>query len=434
MENNKEKLKRVVGVFGFSTNIINMVVGSGIFVLPAIVAAGLGSSSIFAYLLCGILVALVMLCFAEAGSRVTDSGGAYVYIKTAFGPYFGFLISVLFVFATISADAAVANAIVDIIGSMFPEFKLEYVKILTFLILFAGFGFVNIKGVNHGVKVVKFVTITKLVPLLLLILFSWGNVSFDNLSIGTLSPLNDIAKISLILFFAFQGAESGLSISGEVKNAKKNIPKGIFLSIITVLILYILIQVVSQGVLGNSLASFKENPLGAVANQVFGSIGFKAMTLAAAISMLGYLSSSILSMPRVLFQASKDNLLPIKPLSKIHSKFRTPYISIITYATAGFLFASIGGFEQLAIISSATVLLIYLGVSLSVVKLRKLNIGSGNGFRIPGGYLIPILSSLTILYLLSNIAQNEFIVILIVIIILTIIYFLKINLNKSKCA
>ncbi len=431
MKDHKENLKRVVGVFGFSTNVINIVVGSGIFVLPAIIAAGLGSSSIFAYLLCGFLVALVMLCFAEAGSRVTDSGGAYSYIRRAFGPYFGFLTSILFVLAAISSDAAVANAIVDIIGSIIPEFKISYIKILTFFILFAGFGFVNIKGVKNGVKVVKFITITKLIPLLLLILFSWGNVSFENLSIETVSPFNDIAKISLILFFAFQGAESGLSISGEVINPKRNIPKGIFLSTIVILILYILIQVVSQGVLGDSLATFKENPLGAVANRVFGPVGFTAMTVAAAVSMLGCLSSSILSMPRMLFRASKDNVLPIKPLTKIHSKFSTPYISIICYASAGFLFASTGGFEQLAIISSATILLIYLGVSLSVVKLRKLNIGSGNEFRVPGGYLIPILSSLTILYLLSNLAQNEFIIILIAIIFLTIVYFLKTILNKK---
>ncbi|MFY0629650.1 MAG: amino acid permease [Flavobacteriaceae bacterium] len=431
MKENKESLKRVVGVFGFSTNIINIVVGSGIFVLPAIIAAGLGSSSIFAYLLCGFLVALVMLCFAEAGSRVADSGGVYSYIRRAFGPYFGFLTSVLFVLASISSDAAVANAIVDIIGSIIPEFEISYIKILTFFILFAGFGFVNIKGVRNGVKVVKFITITKLIPLLLLILFSWGNVSFENLSIGTISPFNDIAKVSLILFFAFQGAEAGLSISGEVINPKRNIPKGIFSSTIIILILYILIQIVSQGVLGDSLATFKENPLGAVANQVFGPVGFTIMTVAAAVSMLGCLSSSILSMPRMLFRASKDNVLPIKPLTKIHSKFSTPYISIICYASAGFLFASIGGFEQLAIISSATILLIYLGVSLSVVKLRKLNIGSGNEFRIPGGYLIPILSSLIILYLLSNLARNEFIIILIAIIILTVVYFLKTKLNKK---
>jgi len=431
MKHHKKKLKRVIGVFGFSTNLINMVVGSGIFVLPAIVAAGLGSSSILAYLLCGFLVTLVMLCFAEAGSRVTDCGGAYIYIKTAFGPYFGVLTSVLFVLATVSADAAVANAIVDIIGAMVPEFKLQYVKIFIFLILFTGFGLINIKGVKDGVKVVKFVTVTKLMPLLLLILLSWGDVSLDNLAIDSVAPFNDIAKMSLILFFAFQGAESGFSISGEVKNPKSNIPKGILLSILTVLIFYVLIQIVSQGVLGDSLGSFKENPLGAVANRVFGPVGFTAMTLAAAISMLGYLSSSILSMPRILFQAAKDNVLPIKPLTKIHSKYSTPYMSIICYASAGFLFASIGGFEQLAIISSATILLIYLGVSLAVVKLRQLNIGSGNEFRIPGGYLIPALSSLTIIYLLSNLAQTEIIVIVIVIIILTTAYFLKTKLNKK---
>jgi len=431
MKETKEDLKRVVGVFGLSTNIINIIIGSGIFVLPAIIAAGLGSSSIFAYLFCGILITLVMLCFAEAGSKITTSGGAYVYIKTAFGPYFGFLTAVLFILATISADAAVANAIVDIVGSLFPKFKLQSVKILTFFILFSGFGYINVKGIKNGVKVVKFVTITKLIPLLLLVLFSWSEVSFDNLAITTTPTFTEIAKISLILFFAFQGAESGLSISGEIKEPKRNIPKGIFISIIIVLILYMLIQTVSQGVLGDSLSTFKENPLGAVANQVFGSIGFTIMTFAAAISMIGYLSSSILSMPRILFRASKDNVLPIKPLTKIHSKFNTPHVSIICYAITGFLFASIGGFEQLAIISSATVLLIYLGVSLSVIKLRKRTNETKNEFKIPGGKVIPILSSLTIIYLLSNIAQNEFIVILSAIIILTIIYFIKKKVVKE---
>ncbi len=432
MEENKENLKRVIGLFGFSTNIVNMVVGSGIFVLPAIVAAGLGSSSIFAYLLCGFLVALVMLCFAEAGSKITESGGAYVYIRTAFGPYFGFLTSVLFVLATISADAAVANAIVDIIGSVLPAFKTPFVRVSTFFILFAGFGFINIKGVKSGVEVVKFVTITKLVPLLLLVVFSWGSVSLDNLSIGMVAPFGDIAEISLILFFAFQGAESGLSVGGEVKNPQRIIPRGILLSIMTVLILYVLIQIVAQGVLGNSLVSFTENPLGAVASRVFGSFGFTAMTFAAAVSMLGYLSSSVLSMPRILYRASIDKVLPVNALAKIHPKFSTPYVAIICYAAAGFLFASTGGFKQLAIISSATILLIYLGVSLSVVKFKKLNTGSGNAFKTPGGYLVPVLSCLTIIYLLSKLALNEFLVISVAILLLSTLYFFKTRLMKRN--
>jgi APA family basic amino acid/polyamine antiporter len=432
LKETKEELKRVVGVFGLSTNIVNIIVGSGIFVLPAIVAAGLGASGIFAYLYCGILVGLVMLCFAEAGSRITSAGGAYTYIKTAFGPYFGFLTAVLFILATVSADAAVANAIVDITGSIFPIFKLQAVKIATCLVLFSAFGYINVKGVNSGMKVVKLVTIIKLMPLLLIAFFSWGEVSIMNLSISTAPTFTEIAEISLILFFAFQGAESSLSISGEVKNPQKNIPKAILISILAVLILYMLVQTVSQGVLGASLPSFTENPLGAVANKVFGPIGFTIMTIGAAVSMVGYLSSSILSMPRILFQVSKDNVLPIKPLTNIHSKFYTPHISIITYAAAGFLFSVIGGFEQLAIISSATILLIYLGVSLAVIKLRKdedTQVEIKSGFRIPGGNLIPILSSLTIIYLLSNLAQNEFIVILSAIVILTVVFFVK---KRSK--
>ena len=431
METN-ESLKRIIGVFGLSTNIINIVVGSGIFVLPAIIAANLGSSSIFAYLFCGFLITLVMLCFAEAGSRVTDSGGAYIYIKTAFGSYFGFLTSVLFILASIAADAAVANAIVDIIASIIPEFKLQLVRTLTFLVLFSGFGFINVKGVENGVKTVKLVTITKLIPLLLLILFSWGNVSFENLSISTISSFNDITKASLILFFAFQGAESALSISGEVKHPKQNIPRGIFTSIITILVLYILIQTVAQGVLGNSLPNFKENPLGAVANTVFGPLGFTVMTLAAAISMLGYLSSSIMSMPRVLYSASKDNVLPFRAFTKVHSKFETPYISIICYTSIGFLFASIGGFKQLAVISSATILLIYLGVSLAVIKLRQKTNKTKDTFKIPGGNIVPILSSLTIIYLLTKLAPKEYVVIIIIIAILSLMYFAKNNLSNDN--
>ncbi|MBM1107256.1 amino acid permease [Aurantibacter crassamenti] len=425
MNAKKEVLTRVVGVFGLSANIINIIVGSGIFVLPAIVAAALGASSIFAYLFCGVLIGLVMLCFAEAGSRLTASGGAYIFINTAFGPYFGFLTSVLFILASISADAAVANAVVDIAGSIFPIFKLESIRILMFLLFFGGFGYINVIGVDNGIKVVKFITIVKLTPLLILLYFSWGEISLTNLTITTIPTFSEVSEISLILFFAFQGAESSLSIGGEVKNPNTTIPKAIFFSILIILLLYILIQTVSQGVLGSSLPTFTENPLGEVAKKIFGPIGFTILTMGAAVSMIGYLCSAILSMPRVLYQSSIDKVLPITYLTKIHSKFKTPYISIITYAAMGLLFATLGGFEQLAIISSATILLIYLGVSLSVVKLRKIKGNQKNVFRIPGGIVIPILSSLLIIYLLTNLAQNEFVVILSVIIVLSLLYFIK---------
>lgn len=131
---NGKVLKREIGVWGLTLNIVNIIIGSGIFVLPAIVAAGLGSTSILAYLLCGFLISLVMMCFAEVGSKITKAGGAYAYMEVTFGPFFGFLTSILFMVATFSADAAIANAIMDVAGSILPFFKNELVKICFFSI------------------------------------------------------------------------------------------------------------------------------------------------------------------------------------------------------------------------------------------------------------------------------------------------------------
>lgn len=431
MAETTENLKREIGVLGLSANLINTMVGAGIFALPAIVAAGLGSASIFAYLFCGLLIAFVMLCFAEVGSKITTSGGAYTYIQSSFGPYFGFLTVVLFSLSTISSDAAVANAVADIIGSIFPFFKSEVIRVIFFLTLFSVLGYINIIGVKEGIRLVKILTISKLIPLFLLIFFSWGEFSMDNMAFNSIPSINDIGTISLILFFAFQGAESGLSVSGEVENPKKNIPKAIFISIAGVLILYILIQTVAQGVLGDSLATYKENPLSVVANQVFGPVGFTILTIGAGISMFGNLSSELLGMPRVIFRASKDNVLPFKPLTRVHEKFATPYVSIIVYASLGFLFSSFGGFKQLAIISSATILLVYLGVSLSVIKLRNNDTLKESGFKIPGGYIVPILSSLIIVWLLSNINRFEVIVIGVFISVLSLMYFLRKKFKKT---
>src|SRR4051812_18974906 len=88
-------LVRALGVRALAANIVNTIVGSGIFVLPAAVAAILGPAAMIAYLVCAALVALFGLCFAEIGSRVHASGGAYAYVEAAFGPYVGFCAGIL---------------------------------------------------------------------------------------------------------------------------------------------------------------------------------------------------------------------------------------------------------------------------------------------------------------------------------------------------
>jgi len=421
--NTSEGLKREIGLWGITANIINVVIGSGIFVLPALVSEGLGSAGILAYLFCGLLVTLIMLCFAEMGSKVTITGGAYTYIEIAFGKYFGFLASNLLVFGTsLMATAAVANALADTLSYIFPIFNETYFRAGFFITIFSGLAVVNVYGVKQGISLVKMVTVAKLLPLFLLIVWGSTKIVYNNLLWDKAPAFTDIGRMSVLLFFAFQGAESSLSVGGEVTNPKKSVPRGILLSFLIILLFYISIQLVSQGVLGDSFSNYKSAPLVEVARRIMGPVGTTIMMLGAAISMFGYLTSDQLNMSRVLFRSAKDKVIPIKPLSIVHPKFATPYVAVIIFASLGCFFSITGEFKQLAILSSSSVLLVYFGVALSTIKLRFDKEVDKSTFRIPGGFTIPILAIITILWFLSNLSKGEMIGLAIFIVILSFLF------------
>jgi APA family basic amino acid/polyamine antiporter len=428
----KEDLKREIGVWGLSANIVNIIVGAGIFVLPAIIAEIIGASGILVYIFCGFLIALVMLCFAEAGSKVTRSGGGYAYVETAFGPFPGFLAAVFLVMGSVFSDAAVANALTELVGLAFPFFKNPFARVAFMLLIFGGLATLNVIGVKQGIGLVKINTVAKLTPILLLIVIGWKDVSMSNLYLESAPTLQKFGEASLILFFAFQGGDTGLSVSGEIKNPQKTVPKAIFIGITFVLILYILIQTVSQGVLGSDLPQFKAAPLAETAKIVFGPAGYTLLFIGAGISMFGMLSGEILNLPRVIFGLAKDRIIPLDRLAAIHPKFKTPYLAILLYAGLGFSMAAIGGFRQLAVIASASMLLVYFGVSLSVIKLRKIKETAPGEFKIPFGYTVPILSAGIILYFLSNLSGFQMKGTLLFIGVLTSIYFLLKFFEKRK--
>lgn len=432
MSTPNEDLKREIGVWGLSANIVNIIVGAGIFVLPAIIAEIMGSAGIIVYLFCGFLIALVMLCFAEAGSKVTRSGGGYAYVETAFGPFPGFLAAVFLVLGSVFSDAAVANALVELIGLAFPVFKNPYVRVLFLFLIFSGLATLNVIGVKQGIGLVKINTVAKLTPIILLIVFGWKDVSLVNLAWESTPSIEQFGSASLILFFAFQGGDTGLTVGGEIKNPQKTVPKAIFIGISFVLLLYILIQTVSQGVLGSELPQFKEAPLAETAKVVFGPIGYSILLIGAGISMFGMLSGEILNLPRVIFGLARDRIIPLDKLAAIHPRFKTPYLAIMLYAGLGFTLAAAGGFRQLAVIASASMLLVYFGVALSVIKLRRMKETYPEGFKIPFGYTVPILSAGIILYFLSNLTGYEKTGTLIFIGILTLIYFLVKFFEKRK--
>jgi len=244
-----------------------------------------------------------------------------------------------------------------------------------------------------------------------------------------MEALNNTA---LILFFAFAGFETSLNISGEIKDPKRTVPLGILIGGMTVFVIYILIQTITQGVLGSQLNEFKEAPLAAVADKIIGSAGATILLLGAIIAGLGAINGDVLASSRLLFAGAKDGLFP-KFLGKIHAKFATPFMAIITYAILIFIFSVSGGFKQLAILASGALLLIYLGVILALIKLRmKKEDDSEKTFRIPGGLMVPFIAIAAILYVLSNLSKIEVISIAIFVAAVSVIYFVMMKLKAKK--
>jgi amino acid transporter len=329
------------------------------------------------------------------------------------------------------ANAAVANGLADTLAYFIPAFKQQFVRVTFFALMFGGFAFLNVIGIRQAIALVKFTTIAKLTPIVMIALLGWFFVSPENLTWTAGNSAPDLGEMSLILIFAFVGAETALNVSGEIKNPGRTIPRGIMLSMLVVVVLYILIQLTVQGILGQSMSLFKDAPLAEAARRMIGPAGASIVIVGALFSMFGNLSGMVLNMPRVLFAASRDNVLPPKALSNIHPRFSTPHISIISYAALGFIFASIGEFKQLAILSSASYLLIYLGVILSVIKFRITKRYQMGTYVVPGGYIIPAISVLSILWLLSNIPFNELRAMIVFVLLLTAIYFV-IKILKKK--
>ena len=429
----EEGLERVVGLSGLTLTIVNFTIGAGIFVLPAIVGIQMGAFGIFNYIFCAIMLATIMLCYAEAGARITTSGGSYAYVVAAFGEFPGFIVNWLFFFGwSVLSDAALLNIIADSLAVIFPDLLNPWLRGLFLFVLMSFMVWLNIRGAKQGVAFIKVVTIIKLLPLLAIIIFGIGFINADNLYWEHIPSIKTFGNTALVLFFAFAGFESALSVSGEIKNPKRTVPMGILLAGFLILIIYVLLQVVTQGVLGSQIAAFKDAPLAAVAEKIVGPAGAAILLITAAVSCFGNVAADVLATPRLLFAGANDGLFP-KFLGKVHQKFATPYWAITIYGAMIFILSVAGGFKQLAVLASAAILLIYLLVILASIKLRRKKQESAEKtFRIPGGLVIPFIGIAAIIWLLTSLSKWEILSTAIFIGVICVIYFLMKNFQKKN--
>jgi amino acid transporter len=419
-------LVRAIGARQLTASIINVTIGAGIFVLPAVASAGLGAAAPIAYIVCAVLMALIVSCFAAAGSRVSLTGGVYAYVETAFGPFIGFLAGVLYFLMATFAVASVSSAFAGSVGALWPPAASPAFRAVLIAALFGLLAAVNVRGVKLGVRLVEVMTLAKLFPLVVLVVGGIWFVDPAALHWPGMPSAASLGKTAIVLIFAFVGLEVALVPSGEVRDPARTVPRALFSALAVTTTLYLLIQTVAQGLLGPSMATYSTAPLAEAAGRVLGRGGRLLVLLGAIASMFGYASGDMLGSPRTLFAFARDGVLP-GVVARVHPRFHTPYIAIVIHACIVATLAISSSFTQLAVLANVAALTLYLMCVTASYELQRRDVRADGAipFAVPGGPIIPILAAAVIVWLLSNATRREFGVEALVLAVASMFYFIR---------
>ena len=426
------QLIRAIGIPGLTANIVNSTIGAGIFVLPALVAKGLGPAAPLAFVCCAIAMVLFVTCFAIAGSRVSLTGGLYAYVEVAFGRYVGFLAGVLYGITALGAVAGVVNVLVNSIAIVAPFLGNPVMRIVVMLVVYGSLVGINVRGVRGGAGAVTVVTFAKLLPLLLFIGAGIFFIHPANIGWSAWPTSKSLGNAVILLIFAFVGIEVALIPSGEVKNPARTVPRAAYLALVFTTIIYIMIQLVAQGMLGSDLANYKDAPLAEAAAKFLGNIGRTTLLAGATISAFGFVTSDILSSPRLIFAFGRDGALPAW-FAHVHPRYRSPDVAIITYAVLAFGLSVSGTFEQLAVLSNVAVLLMYLLCCAACWFLVQRDIrADGRPFNFPGMKIVPALAIIAIIWILAHATLWEFEVNGILLVLASIVYLMRAQFRRKS--
>lgn len=408
-------LVRALGTWGLTAAIVNVTIGAGIFRLPASVATSLGAAAPAAYLLCALAMGLIVLCFAEAGSRVSMTGGPYAYVEVAFGPFVGFLSGSLLWAGLTAALAAVTSFFADSLAALVPALAPSGAKVTVMLVVLAALALLNVRGVRDASRFNAIMTVAKLLPLAIIVIVGAFAVQGSNLRWQGAPPVATVGRASAVLIFAFLGVEAALVPSGEVKDPERTVPRAVLLSIAMVALLYVGVQIVSQGILGASLTGSK-TPVADAGGAALGAWGRTLILVGSTVSMFGYVSGMTLAVPRMLFAFARDGFLP-RAVASVHPTFRTPYWAIGIQTVLVAVLAATGTFERLAIVANGSVLLVYAACCLATVELRRRDVrAGGTPFRMPGAAIVPWLALAVIVSLLATLQLGEWLGVLAVLV------------------
>jgi APA family basic amino acid/polyamine antiporter len=403
-------LVRAIGRWSLAALMINCIIGSGVFGLPAVIAGTLGNASPFAWLFAAAASALVMACFAEVASRFEQSGGVYLYTRTAFGRAFGIAIVWLGWLARLTAAAANANLFLVYLAEFWPGTNKALPRLIILTSLLGFLTAVNYVGVKKGATQSNLFTVAKLVTLVAFIVAGLFFVTFKHLPLVISLPSGP-AKVwlhpVLLLMFAYGGYETALTVGGEAKDPRRDYPFALAVSLIVCVLIYTMIQWLIISLL--PAASMTDRPMATAAHLMIGVWGARLVSLGVLVSCYGYLSANILGFPRILFAQAEQGDLP-QWAAAVHHKFRTPHVAIVIFAICLWLFSLMGSFQWNVAISAMARLIYYASVCAALPVLRRKKNVPQARFRLPMGNVFALLAVVVSLLLFPKLDSRGLLV------------------------
>lgn len=397
---------RSIGEFGLTALIVNSIIGSGIFGIPSELIAVVGRASPIAMILAGLIAAIIMACFIEVASQFTEPGGAYLYTRTAFGHFAGTQAGWFLWACFLVSGAANANLFIIYLSGMLPWAGTPLGRTLVIIAIVTVPAFANYVGVKSGSRLSAVFCVAKLLPLVVLItlgMFRFGQHA-------TALPASEITQPGIsgwlaalmMLAFSYAGYEFALTPGGEVVNPRRTVPVAMAAAFAIVIVTYTTIQFVTVATLGTAPTA---RPLADVATLLIGPGGAIFITIAAMFSTYGFISATVLAAPRLTYSLAERGDF-FRFFAAVHPRFRTPHVSIVIFSALLVVLSITGSFRWAVAVSSGALLVIYMFVCASLIRLRKLRPGA-DAVRIPFGRALAIVGALIAVALLASLKAPE---------------------------
>ena len=419
-------LKSQLSLFDVTNLVVGAIIGADVYVASAFGAKLLGPFSIVVWVLAGIIAIVIALCFAQCAALLPKVGGPYAYAHAAWGGFAGFTVGWSLWLAEWLSLAVFPVAFTNYLMYFIPGLNLA--GQVAVKVLFAVFLIVtNIVGVRAAGRTNDVLTLVKLVPLVffaavgLLFIASSTGVAATNYSVSVPFGFEGFGGALVLIFWAYAGFEISTIPAEEIKEPSKTIPRAIVFGILIVTIFYLVTNIVLFGVipavapasgpiLGQVYLATSNAPLAAATNKALQAVPAVALVGGiivgggALISVAGSDESGMIGTSQLGYALAADGLFP-RAFSKIHPKYKTPYLGIIIQTITAVVAAIIGNLTLLIATSVFFMAIAYLATSGAIFSLRRR--GMKAQFSLPGGLIIPILGIAFSIFLITQCTPEE---------------------------